>query len=217
MHRQKSVVSVMVLFFLAASAFGADVKGTIIMRTGDTITVKTADANVTVVLTDNTSTKDDRGLFGLDKQHMSNVVLIPGLKVDIDGEADEQGRVVAKTITVDGDDLETAEMIQSGLHPTAQQVAENVRRLEEHSGRLAAHGEDIATNQQDIATHQQKIQQNMTDIEEHTNRFAALTDFDVKGEAKVNFDVGSTKISSQDKEELKKLAEAANGFKGYII
>ena len=34
-----------------------------------------------------------------------------------------------------------------------------------------------------------------------------LADFDVKGEAKVNFDVGSTKISKQDQEELKKLAD----------
>jgi len=30
---------------------------------------------------------------------------------------------------VDGDDLETAEMIEAGLHPTAQQVAANWRTL----------------------------------------------------------------------------------------
>jgi hypothetical protein len=37
------------------------------------------------VLTDSTTTKDDRGLFGLEKEHLSSVVLIPGLKVDVDG------------------------------------------------------------------------------------------------------------------------------------
>jgi len=222
MHKKTIVVNLAVLFLAAASAF-ASVKGMIITRTGDTLTVKTGDSNVTVVLTDDTKTKDDRGLFGLDERQ-SNAVLIPGLKVDIDGDTDGQGQVVAKTITVDGDDLETAEMIQSGVHPTAQQVAANVVTLEEHSGQLAAHSaqlgardQQIQTHDQNLATHQQKIQQNMSEIEENSARFAALTDFDVKGEAKVNFAPGSTKISQEDQDELKKLAETANGLKGYLI
>jgi len=67
MHRKTIVVSLMALLILAAvSAFGA-AKGMIITRTGDTLTVKTGDGNVTVVLTDDTKTKDDRGLFGLDE------------------------------------------------------------------------------------------------------------------------------------------------------
>src|SRR6202795_954486 len=121
MNRKTIVVSLTALFFLASvSAFGAsgdkaEVKGMIISRTAETLIVKSAEGPVTVVLTDYTTTKDDKGLFGLDKQHMSNVVLIPGLKVDIDGMSDDQGRVVAKVITVDGDDLETAEMVQAGL------------------------------------------------------------------------------------------------------
>ena len=52
-----------------------------------------------MVLTDGTRTKDDTGAFGFGKDEMSDVVLIPGLKVAIDGASDEQGRVVAKTIT----------------------------------------------------------------------------------------------------------------------
>ena len=80
--------------------------------------------DVTVVLTDDTMTKDNTGLFGLGKEKMAATVLIPGLKVDVDGTAGENGQVIAKTITVDGDDLETSEMIEAGLHPTAQQVRE---------------------------------------------------------------------------------------------
>jgi OmpA-OmpF porin, OOP family len=186
--------------------------------------VKSGEGSVTVVLTDDTTTKDDKGLFGLEKQHMSNVVLIPGLKVDVDGMSDGQGRVIAKTITVDGDDLETAEMIEAGLHPTAQQVAANVQTLEAHSGQLEAHTvqlaaqkENIETNQQNIAAHQQKIEQNIKDIEENTNRFTALSEYDVKGEATVNFNVGSSTVSAKDQEELKKLAETAEGLTGYIV
>ena len=221
------VVSLMALFlFASVSAFGAntEVKGMIHSRTGETLIVKTADGNTTVVLTDYTTTKDDRGLFGLDKQRMSNVVLIPGLKVDVDGTSDEQRRVVAKTITVDGDDLETAEMIQSGVHPTAEQVAANVQRLEAHSGQLESHKvqlagqkENIETNQQNIAANKQQIEANIKNIEENTKRFTALSEYDVKGEATVKFGVGSSKIWASDQEELKKLAQTATGVTGYIV
>ena len=219
--------SVIALFFVTSVfAFGqkAKVNGMITTRTGETLIVKTADGNKTVVLTDTTRTKDDKGLFGLDKQEMSNVVLIPGLKVKVDGTSDDQGRVTAKTITVDGDDLETAEMIQSGLHPTAEQVATNVQAIESnrndiaaHDVQLAAHKENIETNQQNIAANKQQIDQNMKDIEENTERFTALSDYDVKGEATVKFGVGSSTISGPDQEELKKIADSAKGLTGYIV
>jgi len=211
----------------SAIAFGGDkaeVKGMIINRNGETLTVDSGNGKTTVVLTDDTVTKDNKGLFGLDKQHMSSVVLIPGLKVDIDGATDEQGRVVAKSITVDGDDLEASQMIGAGLHPTAQQVAANVQRLEEHGGHLTAHGMELASqkqniesNQQNISANQQRIEQNIKDIEEHEQRWAALTQWDVKGEATVKFGVGSSKISTPDQEVLKSLAQTANGLSGYIV
>ena len=83
------------LFLLASVvAFGETrTKGMIKSRTGETLIVSSAEGNVTVVLTDDTRTKDDKGLFGLDKQELSFVVLIPGLKVDVEGVSDDQGRV----------------------------------------------------------------------------------------------------------------------------
>jgi len=228
MHGKAIVVSLMALFFLASAfAFGgekAEVKGMIITRTGETLIVKSGEGTTTVVLTADTRTKDDKGLFGLDKQQMGDVVLIPGVKVDVDGASDEQGRVVAKTITVDGDDLETAEMIEAGLHPTAEQVAANVQKLEAHRGQLASHDvqlaaqkENIEANQQNIAGNKQQIEANIKDIEENTQRFTALSEYDVRGQATVNFEVGSTNISAKDQIELKELANTATRLKGYII
>jgi outer membrane protein OmpA-like peptidoglycan-associated protein len=228
MHRKTIVVNLVALFFVASVfAFAGDkakVKGMIANRTGETLIVKSGEGTTTVVLTDDTRTRDKKGLFGLDRQPLSNVVLIPGLKVDIDGSADDAGRFVAKTITVDGDDLEAAEMIQSGLHPTAEQVAANVQALEAHSGQLASHGaqlaaqkENIETNQQDIAGNKQRIEQNIKDIEENSQRFTALSDYDVKGQATVKFNVGSSSISAADQEELNKLAQTATGVAGYIV
>ncbi|PYX40148.1 MAG: OmpA family protein, partial [Acidobacteria bacterium] len=70
---------------LGASGDKAKVKGMIIARAGETLVVKTSEGNVTVVLADDTRTKDNTGLFGLDRTELSNVVLIPGLKVSVDG------------------------------------------------------------------------------------------------------------------------------------
>ena len=230
MRRKAIVVSLATLFFMAAlTAFGASgdkakVQGMIISRAGETMVVQNSEGKITVVLGDETRTKDNTGLFGLDRKELSHVVLIPGLKVSVDGVSDDQGRVAAKTITVDGDDLETAELIQAGLHPTAEQVAANVETLAEHQDKIetnkvqiAAHKQYIETNQQNIATNKQQIEANIKNIEENTQRFMALSEYDVKGQATANFEVGSSKISAKDQIELKELANAATGLKGYII
>lgn len=203
----------------------ADTKGMIISRAGDTFVVAgPGGEKTTVVITDNTITKDNTGLFGLEREHLGDTVLIPGLKVDVDGSNDEQGRLVAKTITTDGDDLEASQMIQAGVTPTAEQVAANVQTLQTHSQTLAGHQQGIAKNQQDIATNQQNIasnqqqtQQNIQDIKENTDRFMALDDYDVKGQATVKFAVGSARISPADQKQLKDLAQNAGGLNGYTI
>ena len=230
MQRQTMIASLMaVCLFTGISAIGANgeeaqAKGMIISRTGETLIVSGPDGKVTVVLTDDTKTKDDKGLFGLEKQQMADTVLIPGLKVRVEGVSDSQGRVVAKTITVDGDDLETSEMIQAGLHPTAEQVAANMQAIAANQQDIAAHKvqlasqqENIQTNQQNIGANKQQIEQNIKDIEDNTKRFTALSEYDVKGEAAVKFGFGSSKISTQDQEELKKLAQTATGLTGYIV
>jgi OmpA-OmpF porin, OOP family len=230
MHAKRMGVSLMMLCLLAlvaafaASGDGTEVKGMISSRAGDTLTVSSGQGNTIVILTNDTVTKDDKGLFGLDKEQMADVVLIPGLKVDVDGTPDDQGRIVAKTITVDGDDLEASQMIQAGVHPTAEQVAANVQTLQAHQQQLTAQQQSIADNQQNIAAnqqsivaHTQQIQQNIQDIEENTDRFTALSEYDVKAEATVKFGVSSTKISAADKEQLKNLAQTATGLTGYIV
>ena len=227
MYRKTIVVSLMTLFLLASVAFAeggkkTTVKGIIISRTGETLIVTNSSGEkTTVVLTDYTRTKDDRGLLGVRKQTLSSVVLIPGLKLKVEGTPDAQGRIEAKTITVDGDDLETAEMIQAGLHPTAEQVQANMQNIETTNQTVAANKKStdaaIQNTNQDVAANKQKIEQNMKDIDENTQRFTALAEYDTKGEATLNFDVGSAKLSAKGQQDLKALATTAKGLKGYII
>jgi OmpA-OmpF porin, OOP family len=224
MHGKKIAVSLMALVVLAAiPAFGDDdteVKGMIIARTGETLVVKSGAGTTTVVLTDDTTTKDDRGLLGLEKQQLSDAVLIPGLKVQVKGTSDAQGRVVAKTITTDGDDLETAEMVQAGLHPTAQQVEANVQAISTNQQNIAAHEAQLkalAANQQDVAAQREQLAKSISAIEETTNRFSALSEYDVKGATTLKFNTGSSEISAADQDLLKQLAATATTLPGYII
>jgi outer membrane protein OmpA-like peptidoglycan-associated protein len=223
---QASSMACLLAFVAAFGARGekAKTEGMIISRTGETLIVNGPSGKVTVVLTEDTDTKDDTGLFGLGKEHMGSTVLMPGLKVRVEGMPDDAGRIVAKVITVDGDDLETAEMIQSGLHPTAEQVAANVQAIAANQRGISANQQATAVNQKNIAANQentaanrQQIQKNIKDIQENTDRFLQLSEYDMKGEATVKFAVGSSKISPEDLEQLKQLAQAATGLKGYII
>jgi len=207
-----SVISV-----LALADDSGRTKGMIISRTGETLIVRTSAGSTTVVLGDDTRTVDNRGLLGARQAQLSDVVLIPGLKVDVLGTSDSQGRLVARKIMVDGDDLETSEMIQSGLHPTAEQVETNVQAIATNKQNIESHDVQLAAQKQDIAANKQQITKNMSDIEENTNRFMALSEYDVKGQATVNFGVGSTNLMAPDQQELKKLAQTATGLKGYII
>ena len=229
-NRKTNLAGLVALCLLTSvSAFGQDggkaqTQGMITSRNGDTMMVTGNEGSVNVVLTDDTKTRDARGLFGLEKTHLSSVVLIPGLKVKVKGTFDAKGRIVAKTITTDGDDLESAEMIQAGLQPTAEQVEANVQLLGAHQQDIAANQQGVAANQQAIAGHQEdlaahhtRIEQNMQDIQTTTQRFTALADYDTKGEATVKFDSGSSKVSTADVEQLKQLAQTAKGLTGYIV
>jgi outer membrane protein OmpA-like peptidoglycan-associated protein len=212
-------------FAFAAVGEDAEVKGMINTRSGDNMVVKTDSGNRTVILSDSTRVKDNTGLFGWGREELNLTVLIPGLKVDIDGTvADDAGRVTAKTITVDGDDLETSEMIQAGVHPTSQQVAANMKAIEANAEKTHLNAQDIAAikkvigmYEQNAAAHKQQMDQNIRDIEAATSRFKALTEYNVSHQATLKFPVGSSTLSPEDEEQLKQLASSVSQLKGYLI
>ena len=225
--QQKIVTSLLaVCFLVTVSVFSAaqkvKVKGMISGRTGDTLTLNTPDGKVTVTLDDATKVQQPKGL-GLRKKQVSAAALIPGLKVSVDGTGD-QTNVTAKSITFDSSDLQTAEMIQAGLHPTAEQVAANQQAIATNKQDIATNKQDISANQQataansqNIASNKQAIEQNIKDTQENTDRFNQLTDYDVKGDLTVNFKTGSSKVSAEDQAKLKQLAQTATGLKGYLV
>jgi OmpA-OmpF porin, OOP family len=225
MHRNRKQAVTLVLawcllaslWLYAAAGDKRKVKGMIINRAADSLTLKTEDGTqAKVMLDDDTKVQHPRKL-GIRKKQVSSAVLIPGLKVTIDGILDDQGQVTAKTITFSSNDLETAEMIQAGLHPTADQVAANQKAIEGNTSDIAANKSAIDANTQATADNKQSIDKNIADIQAANDRFSSLADYDVKGEATVHFKSGSSKIAADDMAKLKELAQNAKGLKGYII
>ncbi|MGC1437957.1 MAG: OmpA family protein [Terriglobales bacterium] len=231
MRASKSMVvgSAVLCCLLVGLAFGvsngekAKVKGVIATRTGETLVLATGSGNVTVVLTDDTKVQQPKGL-GLRKKQMSVTVLVPGLRITADGVGDAQNRVVAKSISFDSDDLQMAEAIQAGLTPTKQAVATNQQNIAANKQATQANAQGIQTNSQDIAANQaatsanqQATAANQQQIEATTKRFSELSEYDTKADVKVNFAVGKSVISADDKAALQKLAKDAVGTTGYII
>ena len=201
---------------LSANAQGdkTKVKGLITARTGDTIILKTTDGgSITVTLDDDTKVQQPKGL-GVRKKQMSAAALIPGLKVSVDGTSQDATHVLAKSITFDKDDLQTAEMIQAGLNPTGQKVAANQQNIDENKQNIEANKQATAANQQSIAANKANIDANAA---EASKRFSELSEYDTKDQLDVRFASGRATISPADQEALKKLAHNAVNLTGYII
>jgi len=230
-NRRWSVgLSTVLCIFCVGLAFGASngkkvkINGLITGRDGDNLTVKTlkGSTNVTVALTDDTKIQSPKGL-GLRHSEQSVTALIPGLKIQVEGTGTET-QVVAKTITLQKDDLLLAETIQAGLNPTQQQQATNMSNIAENKEGVASNKEGVAANQQQIASNQGAISANQDaiagnqqEIQATTQRFSELSEYNTTAKATVYFTSGSYKISDSDKAALSVLAASAVGTKGYIV
>jgi OOP family OmpA-OmpF porin len=200
------------LAYGVSSGEKAKIKGVIATRTGETLVVSTGSGDVIVVLTDDTKVKK------------SAAVLIPGLRVTVEGTGDAQSRLVAKSINFDSQDLETAEAIQAGATPTkqavksnAQNIAANQKANQTNAQATAANQVQTAANKQEIAANQEQIDADQQKIQANTKRFSELSEYDIKGDLTVNFASGSSVISANDKTALSKLAQDAVNLTGYII
>jgi OOP family OmpA-OmpF porin len=227
--KTKIVYIAVLCCLLVGLAYGASngekvkLQGVITTRSGETLDVSTGSGKVTVLLTDDTKVQQPKGL-GLRKKQMSATVLMPGLRISVDGVGEAQNMVTAKTINFDSDDLEMAEAIQAGLTPTKhavatnqQNIAANKQATQTNAQGIQSNSQGIAANQQAAAANQQDIAANKQQIEANSKRFSELTEYDTKADATVNFAVGSSVISANDKAALSKLAKDAVSLKGYII
>ena len=209
---------VIAAFNRAAFCESVKVEGLIKARSGDTMTLQTSSqSELVILLTDTTRVGQVQGLFKARRKDMSMAALIPGLAVKVEGNYDEDRKLVASTVSFKGNDLEEAESIQAGLHETKVQTQQHQAELEAQNEALKAQNEALQKQQAQLTEQQQKIAANKAAIDAAIARFGQLDDYYIFDELTVYFANGKTKVDPKYNSQLLELARKAASIEGYMI
>jgi len=217
-------------FILANSPAGhaqdqkVKLQGIIAGRSGEDLTLRTDSGDKTVTLIDGTKVGSVKFPLKLRRGHEGSAVLVPGLRVEVEGHDNGQGKVIADDIKFTGDDLKTANAIQSGLAPTDQKleatdkkVEANTQDIQDNKQQIQTNHEQIQANQKDIQSTQKQVEGVQVDAAALSKRFGELSDYDVMGEMTVYFGVNSARLSQKAKSDLGELASKTSNAKAYLI
>jgi outer membrane protein OmpA-like peptidoglycan-associated protein len=103
-------------------------KGTIIRRKGNKLTLRTATGDAVVKLQDSTKVESNAGVLGVRRQQRYPTELIRGLPIEAHG-AMQDGELLASSVLFNPGDLKTAQQISAGINQTENQVGEHEERL----------------------------------------------------------------------------------------
>src|SRR5215469_11099473 len=204
-------LSILLLLCGTVAAQSSKVKGNIISRAGNHMTMKTSDGtNVVVVLNDNTDVQQVEGVLKARKKDMAMAALIPGLACEVQGTYNAQNQFVADWVRFTGEALEQAQSAQAAVHETAVQAAANQADLERQNAALKEQQAAIDKQQQEIAANKAKIAANSA-------RFGQLDDFYILDEVTVYFANGKVNVDSKYVSPLLELVQKAKTYNGYNI
>lgn len=220
--RVASAIAVLLLEFAllatVASAQSVKVKGNIVSRAGNDMTMKTMDgSNVVVVLNDNTDVQQVQGMLKARRKDMSMAALIPGLACEVQGSYNAQNQLVADWVRFTGDDLEQAQSIQAGVHQTQVQAAKNQAELQQQADALAAQNAALKEQQAALDKQHAEIAANKAAIAATSARFGQLDDYYILDEVTVLFGNGQTKVDPKYTQPLMDLVAKAKQYNGYNI
>ncbi len=226
MKKTKSLnlVSIAILTFLAlallstAAAQNQKVEGIIKGRSGNTMTLQTADSpKLVVVLTDSTDVAQVVGAMKARSKKMSMAALIPGLPVQVEGSMNDQNQLVATKVRFKGNDLEQAQAIQAGVHETEQKAAANQAELQQQADALAAQNAALKEQQAAITEAEKRSAANKAAIAAASARFGQMDEYYILDEVTVLFGNGVIKVDPKYIPQLTALAEKAKTYNGYMI
>jgi outer membrane protein OmpA-like peptidoglycan-associated protein len=185
-----AVLSSLATIVAAQSAESVAAEGVIKARDGDIMILQTVESpNLKVLLTSDTEVGQVQGVLQVRRKEMTMAALIPGLTVNVEGKHNDEGELVATSVSFKGNDLERAEAIQAGLHETQVETEQN----------------------------KQAISANKRAIDAAAARFGELDDYYILDEVTVYFENGKVEVDQQYVPQLLQLAEKAGSINGYVI
>jgi outer membrane protein OmpA-like peptidoglycan-associated protein len=208
------VVAVIGISFTALAA--AHMRGVVTGRAADgSLIVRTDDANVAIVLNENTKVRETSGMRVIKVDVAS---LIPGLRVDVEGTYQSTTHFLADRITFTRNDLKIARNIQAGLMLTNEAVLstrvlvdtnqqQNNLRFNQQQATLDEHARRIVAGDEKIVATTGALEGRITNLDDYT----------VVDTLTVYFRNGQYAISSDFKSRLRDLAQKARSVDGYSI
>ena len=171
LHRLRGCVTLCLLlsFCTLLAAENVKIEGVIVGRSGDEIIVKFGSgAELAFQLTDNTQVSQVGGLLNARRKHLAMAVLIPGLKVKVEGVYNEQRQVLATKINFKGDDLEDAKKVKARMHELKVQNEQQQEELDRQNAELQAQKEALEKQQAQLIEQQKQVEANKADIAANT-------------------------------------------------
>lgn len=206
----------------------AKVKGTIVSRNGDFVTVndKKAGTKAVVVVTDSTTIERKHGRAEFFRHtDMDVTAMVPGLTIDAEGVGNSKGQLVAKKITFEPDEfaIEVAEERQIMANRTAAANAQTTADTGVRNAKLAQTSADqaqaSANNAQASANAAGAAAvMDAAAVEMVNKRVSDMDDYKTVAEAVIYFPVDASSLDDPAKADLGTLAQYTNGgLQGYMI
>jgi OmpA-OmpF porin, OOP family len=141
---------------------------------------------------------------------MSMAALIPGLQVKVEGTYNQQGQLVAKSVSFNGNDLKDAQKVEAGTHETKVQLQQQREELKKQN-------EASQQQQAKLTEHDAKIAANKAAVDAAIARFGQLDDYYIFDEVTVYFANGKTNVDPKYAPQLLALTDKAKTINGYVI
>ena len=213
-----ATLSVTALLLLCGAAVAqTQVQGVIDGRSGATMTVKSPDGNVVVLLTDSTQVEEVEGGLHMRKKQLGLTALVPGLPVEVKGSNSAQNQLVADSVKFKASELKNAQDIQAGVAPAEAQLQAQQQQLQQTEQQIQQQQAAMQQQQAQLTAEQQKIAANKAAIADANKRFGELGEYNILGEVTVLFANGKVAIEPQYKPQLVQLAQKAKTINAYVI
>ncbi len=201
------------------------VRGTIIKRDPDGFVMRDMNgSDWSVTLTNSTEVKERKSNIFRGAQKYATTSLLRGLNIEVEGQGDGSGAIVAKSIRMTQEELAMARTTETRVAPVEGRVGEAEGRLtqaEANAQRLSGQIEELNAIS-NAAKGGARAAQDSADaaiagINQTNDRISMMDDFEERKAVSVNFKAGSYVLSPESKTILDAIATQAKTEKGYVI
>jgi len=199
------------LLWTPTLAESTKVEGIIVGRSGGEIIVEYMQgAELAFLLDDSTKVSQTGGLFKARRTDKSMAALIPGLKVKVEGEYNQDRKLMATSVKFSGGDLQKAQLAESSSRQHRKETEQHKAELEKQSAALKVQNDQLQLHEEELAAHKARV-------EAAAARFGDMDDYYILDQVTVYFANGEVKVDPKYETSLLELAKMAKDVQGYVI